>query len=73
VPKKINKKISVQQFLPFQKLKSRAPFIQLKPILGYFLAWFQPLQLPSTQSESFLAVTPLAPKSHLSFKVRVQV
>jgi hypothetical protein len=34
--------------------------------LGYFLAWFQPLQLPSTQSES-----PLAPKSHVSFEVRV--
>jgi hypothetical protein len=29
--------------------------------LGYFLAWFQSLQLPSAQSES-----PLAPKSHLS-------
>jgi hypothetical protein len=32
--------------------------------LRYFLAWFQSLQLPSTQSES-----PLAPKSHVSFKV----
>jgi hypothetical protein len=30
--------------------------------LGYCLAWFQSLQLPSTQSES-----PLAPKSHVSF------
>jgi hypothetical protein len=29
--------------------------------LGYFLAWFQSLQLPSTQSES-----PLAPKCHVS-------
>jgi hypothetical protein len=36
--------------------------------LGYFLAWFQSLQLPSTQSES-----PLAPKSHVSFKVSTQL
>jgi hypothetical protein len=36
--------------------------------LGYFLAWFQSLQLPSTQSES-----PLAPKSHASFKVCTQL
>jgi hypothetical protein len=31
--------------------------------LGYFLAWFQCLQLPSVQSESPLAVIQLAPKS----------
>jgi hypothetical protein len=35
--------------------------------LGYFLAWFQSLQLPSTQSESPLALIPPAPKSHVSF------
>jgi hypothetical protein len=35
--------------------------------LEYFLAWFQSLQLPSTQSES-----PLAPKRHVSFKVLVR-
>jgi hypothetical protein len=34
--------------------------------LGYFLAWFQSLQLTSTQSESPLALIPLAPKSHVS-------
>jgi hypothetical protein len=51
-----------------QKLKSKVSFIQLKAILGYFLAWFQSLQLPSTQSES-----PLAPKSHVSFKVCTQL
>jgi hypothetical protein len=34
---------------------------------GYFPAWFQSLQLPSTQSES-----PLAPKSHV-FKVCTQL
>jgi hypothetical protein len=33
--------------------------------VGYFLPWFQPLQLPSTQSESPLALIPLAPKSHV--------
>jgi hypothetical protein len=49
-------------------LKSRVTFIQLKAILGYFLAWFQSLQLPSTQSES-----PLAPKSHASFKACTQL
>jgi hypothetical protein len=36
--------------------------------LGYFLAWFQPVQLPSTQPESLLA-----PKSHVSFKVCTQL
>jgi hypothetical protein len=41
--------------------------------LGYFLAWFQSLQLPSTQSESPLALIPLAPKFHVSFKVCSQL
>jgi hypothetical protein len=40
--------------------------------LGYFLAWFQSLQLPSTQFESPLALIPPAPKSHVSFKVCTQ-
>jgi hypothetical protein len=35
---------------------------------GYFLVWFQSLQLPSTQSES-----PLAPKSHVYFKACTQM
>jgi hypothetical protein len=35
--------------------------------LRHFLAWFQYLQLPSTQSESPLALNPFAPKSHVSF------
>jgi hypothetical protein len=38
----------------------------LHPADGYFLEWFKPLQLPSTQSESPLALIPLAPKSHVS-------
>jgi hypothetical protein len=30
------------------KISSSEAEIQFKPILGYFLAWFQSLQLPST-------------------------
>jgi hypothetical protein len=41
--------------------------------LGYFLAWFQSLQLPSTQSDSPLGVISLAPKSHVSFRIRAQL
>jgi hypothetical protein len=37
--------------------------------LRYFLAWFQSLRLPSTQSESPLALIPLAPKFHISYKI----
>jgi hypothetical protein len=69
---KINKKYQCSNFFLCQKLKSRVSFIELKPILGHFLAWFQSLQLPSTQSESPLALIPLAPKSHVSFKARTQ-
>jgi hypothetical protein len=65
---KINKeKISLQQFLP----QSQAEIRGLHPAeanLGYFLAWFQSLQLPCTESES-----PLAPKSHVSSKVCTQL
>jgi hypothetical protein len=35
--------------------------------------WFQSLQLPSTQSESPLALIPLDPKSNVSFKVCTQL
>jgi hypothetical protein len=41
--------------------------------LGYFFVWFQSLQLPSTQSESPIALIPLAPKSHVSFEVSTQL
>jgi hypothetical protein len=65
---KINiKKYHCSNFFLYQKLKSRVSLIQLKSILGYFLAWFQSLQLPSTQSESPRALIPLDPKSHVSF------
>jgi hypothetical protein len=39
------------------------------PALVYLLAWFQSLQLPSTQSGSPLAIIPLAPKFLMSIKV----
>jgi hypothetical protein len=42
-----------------------------KANLGYFLAWFQSLQLSSTQSESPVAVITLTPKSHVCFKVLI--
>jgi hypothetical protein len=61
---KINKKISLQQFLPLSEAEIQG---LLHPVQAS-LAWFQPPQLPSTQSES-----PLAPKSHVSFKVYTQL
>jgi hypothetical protein len=66
---KINKNISLQQVRPL----SEAEIQGLHPDqvnLEYFLAGFQSLQLPSTQSESPLALIPRAPKSHLSFQIR---
>jgi hypothetical protein len=58
---KINNKISVKQFLPLSEADIQG-LHSAEANLGYFLAWFQSLQLPSTQPES-----PLAPKSHVSF------
>jgi hypothetical protein len=60
---KIYTKKSVQQFLPLSEAEIQG-LHRAQANLRYFLAWFQSLQLPSTQSES-----PLAPKSHVSFKV----
>jgi hypothetical protein len=59
---KINKKISLQQFLPLSKAEIQGLLHPAEASIRYFLAWFQSLQLPSTQSES-----PLAPKSRASF------
>jgi hypothetical protein len=36
--------------------------------LGYFLAWFQSLQLPSTQSQTPLALSHFASKPNLIFQ-----
>jgi hypothetical protein len=64
---KINKKnISVQKFLRLSEAEIQGLLHPAEANLGYFLAWFQSPQLPSTQSES-----PLAPNSHVSFNVRV--
>jgi hypothetical protein len=52
-----------------QEAETQAPLHPSQASLGYFLVWFQSLQLPSTQSESPLALIHLAPKSHVSFKV----
>jgi hypothetical protein len=56
-----NKKSHCINFFLCQMLKTRVS-IQLKPVLGYFLAWFQAIQLPSTQSQSPLALFLFAPK-----------
>jgi hypothetical protein len=61
---KINKKISLQQFLSLSKAETQGLLDLAQASLGHFLVRFQSLQLPSTQS-----VSPLAPKSHVHFKV----
>jgi hypothetical protein len=66
---KINKKISVQQFLPLSEAEIHCLLHPAEANLGYFLAWFQSLQLPSTQSESPLALIPLSAKCHVAFSV----
>jgi hypothetical protein len=50
-----------------QGTEFQGPLYPAEANLGYFLAWFQSLQLPPTQSQSPLALIPLAPKSHVSF------
>jgi hypothetical protein len=66
---KISKEISLQQFLPLSEAEIQGLLHPAQASLGYFLAWFQSLQLPSTQSENPLPPILLAPKSHVSFKV----
>jgi hypothetical protein len=61
---KINKKISLQEFLPRSEAEIQGLLHSAEANLGYFLAWFESLQLPSTQSERAFA-----PKSHASFEV----
>jgi hypothetical protein len=65
---KINKKISLQQFLHFSEAEIQGLLHPAQANLGYFLTWYQSLKLLSIQSGS-----PLAPKSHVSFKVRTQL
>jgi hypothetical protein len=59
---KISKNISLQQFLPLSEAKIQGLLHPAQANSRYFLAWFQSLQLPSTQSQ-----TPPAPKSYVSF------
>jgi hypothetical protein len=66
-------KISLQQFVPLSETEIQDLLHPAQFNFGYFLAWFQSLQLPSTQSESPLALIPLVPKSHVSFKVCTQL
>jgi hypothetical protein len=66
---KIHKKISLQQFIPLSEAEIWGFLHPAQANLGYFLVWLQPLQLPSTQSESLLTLTPLAPKFRIYFKV----
>jgi hypothetical protein len=66
---KINKNISLWQFLIMSETEIQC---LLHPAQAN-IAWFQCLQQPSTQSESPLALIPLAPKSHVSFKVSTQL
>jgi hypothetical protein len=63
-----NLKISLQPFLPPSEAEIKVLLHPIEADLGCFLLWFQSLQLPSTQSES-----PLAPKSHVSFKSCAQL
>jgi hypothetical protein len=71
--KKINIKHHLQQFIPLSEADIQGLFSPAQTSLGYFLAWFQSLQLPSTHSESPLALIPLAPESHVCFKVCTQL
>jgi hypothetical protein len=70
---KINKEISLQKFLPLSEVEIQALLHPSYTNLGYFLIWFQYLQLPSTKSESPFVLFPLAHKSRVSFKVRTQL
>jgi hypothetical protein len=65
---KINKKISLQQFLPLAEAEIQGFCHSAQVSFGYFLAWFQSLQLPSTQPECLLSLISLAPKSHMPLK-----
>jgi hypothetical protein len=60
-------KKSLQHFLPLSEAEIQGLFHPAQVNVGHFLAWFQSLQLPSTQSESSLALIPVAPKSHVFF------
>jgi hypothetical protein len=70
---KMNKITSMKQYLPLSEAEIKGPLHPAQTTLGYFLAWFQSLQIPSTQSKSPLALVPLVPKSHVSFNSSIQL
>jgi hypothetical protein len=61
----------MQQLFPLSEAEIQGLLHPAQANPGYFIAWFQSLKLPSTQSASPLALTPRAPKRHGSFKVLV--
>jgi hypothetical protein len=69
---KLNEKTPLRHILLLSKAEIQGLLHPAHEDLRYFLAWFRALQQPSTQSQSLLALIPLAPKSHVSFKVRTQ-
>jgi hypothetical protein len=60
--------VTLQQFLPLSEGEIQSLLHPAEATLGYFLAWFQSLQPPSTRPESLLV-----PKPHVSFKVCTQL
>jgi hypothetical protein len=68
-----DKKYHGYNFSLFQKLKSRASFIQLKPILDIFLRVFSLSNCPQHSLKVPLALIHLAPKCRVSFKVCAQL
>jgi hypothetical protein len=62
-------KIHCSKFLPLSEAEIQRLLHPVQANLEYFLAWFQSLQLPSTEFQS-----PLAPKFHAPvYKVRTQL
>jgi hypothetical protein len=66
-------KISLQQICPSAEVEILLLLRPAQASLGYFLAWFLSLQLPSTQSESSLTLIPFTTKSHQYFRVYTQL
>jgi hypothetical protein len=64
---KYKKKKSLQKFLLQSEAEIQGLIHPSQARRGRSLAWFQSLQLPSTPSESPLALIPLAPKCHVYF------
>jgi hypothetical protein len=70
---KINKRnILLQRFLFLSEAEMQGLLHPLEASFGYSLHGFS-LQMPSTRSESRLALIPLAPKCHVSYIVCTQL